>query len=134
MDGVARIWHHDDVARRGDGLGEVGKTFLRAEGDDNLALRVEVDPESASVIAGTGSSQSGDAAGYRIPVRLRVLHGLYKLGDDVRRRRTVGIAHPEIDDIVSGSARAGLQRIDLVEDVWGKAFDPVKVLGHRGSE
>jgi hypothetical protein len=134
MDRVARIWHHDDIARGGDGLGEVGKTFLRAEGDDNLAFRIELDPESAGIIACTGSSQSGDAAGYGIPVRLRVLRGFDELGDDVRGRRTVGIAHPEINDIVSRSARAGLQRIDLVEDVWGKAFDPVKVLGHRGSE
>ena len=39
VDRVARVGREDDVARRGDRLGEVGEAFLRAEGDDDFACR-----------------------------------------------------------------------------------------------
>ena len=42
---------------------------------------------------------------------------LGELLDDVRRRRQVGIAHAEIDDVGAGGARARLQAIDLLEDI-----------------
>ena len=94
---------------------------------------IELDPEAAGVIAGAGAPQAGDAARYRIPVGLRVLHRLDELGDDMRRCRAVGIAHAEIDHVAPGGARLGLQRIDFAEDVRGKALDAIELFGHGGS-
>ena len=133
VDRVARVRHQHDVARPGDRLREVGQPLLGAEGDDDLALGIDLDIEAAGVIAGAGAAQPGDAARHRIAVGLRVLHRLDELGDDVRRGRAVGIAHAEIDHVAPGGARLGLQRVDLAEDVGRKALDAVEILGHGGS-
>ena len=52
---------------------------------------------------------------------------LDQLGDDVRRRRPVGVAHAEIDDVATGGARLRLQRVDLGEDVGRQALDAVEL-------
>ena len=133
VDRIARVRHEDDVARRGDRLREIGQPLLRAEGDDDLALRIELDAEAARVIAGAGAAQPGDAARHRISVGLRVLHRLDELGDDVRRGRAVRIAHAEIDHVSPGGARLRLQRIDFAEDVGRKALDAIELFGHGSS-
>jgi len=58
MDRVGRIGHDDDIARRGDCLGDVGKAFLGAERGDDLGLGIELHAESARVIRGLGTAQS----------------------------------------------------------------------------
>ena len=100
------------------------------EGDDDLALGVELDIEAPRIIAGAGAAQPGDAARHRIAVRLGVLHRLDQLGDDVRRGRPVGIAHAEIDDVAPLGARLRLQRVDLGEDVGRQALDAIELFGH----
>ena len=130
MDRVAWVRHENDVAGRGDRLGEVGEPFFRAEGDDDLFFRVELDPEAPSVIGSTSSAQTGDAARDRVAMSSWILHRFNELGDDVRRRRPVGIAHAEIDDVASGGARLGFQRVDLGKDIRGKALDAIKLFGH----
>ena len=130
VDRIARVRHQDRVARRGDRLGKVGETLLRAQRDDDLALGVELDIEAPRVIGGIGAAQPGNPPRCRIAVRLRVLHRLDQLGDDVRRRRAVGIAHPEIDDVAPLAAGLRLQRVDLGEDVGRQALDAVELFRH----
>src|SRR5690242_8383896 len=108
VDRIAGVWNKDDIAGCGDRLGEVGEALLRSERDDNLALRFEFDIEAARVISGAGTPQSRDSTGYRIPVGLRVLHRPDEFGHDVRRGRTIGIAHAEIDNVAPGGSRLGL--------------------------
>ena len=43
------------------------------------------------------------------------------------RRRQVGIAHAEIDDVGAGIARGRLGAVDLLEDVRRQAADAVKL-------
>ena len=63
----------------------------------------------------------------------RVLHRLDQLGDDVRRRRAVGIAHAEVDDVLAGAARLRLGRVDLGEHVGRQAADAVELTGWIGT-
>jgi hypothetical protein len=53
-----------------------------------------------------------------------------QFGDDMRRRRLVGIAHPEIDDVFTGSSRLGLHVVHFIEDVGRQSLYAVKLLIH----
>ena len=53
----------------------------------------------------------------------RVLGRFRQLVDDVRRRREIGVAHTEVDDVLAGPARARLEIVDDVEDVRREAID-----------
>src|SRR5438128_6098627 len=64
---------------------------------------------------------------------LWILDGLDELGDDMRRRRAVGIAHAKIDDVAPRGARLGFQCIDLAENVGRQALDAIELFGHGGS-
>src|SRR5262249_50606051 len=68
-----------------------------------------------------------DAARYRVAMVLRLLHCLDELRDDVRRRRMVRIAHPEVDDVLAAGACCGLQVPDDVEDVRRQTLDAWKL-------
>ena len=61
VDRIRRIGREHDVAGRGDRLGEIGEPLLRAQSDDDLALGIELDSESALVIAGLGLAEPGNA-------------------------------------------------------------------------
>ncbi len=63
----------------------------------------------------------------------RVLHRFHQLGDDVRRRRAVRVAHAEVDDVLPRAPRARLGRVHLGEHVGGQAADAVEFVGHRSS-
>ena len=128
VDRIGRVRHQDHVARRGDGLRHVGEAFLRAERGDDLRLGIELHAEAALVVGGLRAAQAGNALRRRIAMRARLGDRLDQLVDDVLRRRQVGIAHAEIDDV--GAARAGrrLQPVDLGEDVGRQTLDAVEVL------
>jgi hypothetical protein len=126
MDRIAGIGHQQDVARAGDGGGEIGQPFLRSQGDDAFALGIDLDPEPALVIGRLGFPQTGNAARHRIAVRARIARRLDQLVDDMLRRRLIGVAHAEIDDVFTGGASSGLHRVDFSEDVRREALDAVK--------
>ena len=130
VDRVARVRREDDIARRGDRLGEVGEAFLRTQRDDHLAVGIEIDGEAARVIIGLRLPQALDTLRCRIAVRVRIARDLGELVDDMRGRRAVGIAHAEIDDVLAAGARRRLHRIDLGEDIGRQAADTVEFFGH----
>jgi hypothetical protein len=127
VNGVARIGHEDDVARRGDRLRHVGEAFLRAQRGDDLRIRIELHTEAALVIGRLGAPQAGNAAGRRITVGSRLADGFLQLLDDMRGRRQVRIAHAEIDDICPGIACDRLRLVDDFENVRGETADAVKI-------
>ena len=51
----------------------------------------------------------------------------------MRRRRQVGIAHAEIDDVGAGITGHGLRAIDLLEDVGRQTPNAVKFFHDPGS-
>ena len=130
VDRVRWIGHENRVAGTGDGGGEVGQPLLRAEGRDDLALRVQRHVEAAAVVAGERAAQAGDALAGRIAVGSRVLHRLDQLRHDVRRRGAVGVAHAEVDDVLAAGTRSRLGGVHLGEHVGRQAADAVKLRGH----
>ena len=72
VDRVGWVGREDDVARRGDRLGEVGEALLRAQGDDDFLVGVDGDAEAALVVGGLRFPEAGDAAAGRIAMRVRL--------------------------------------------------------------
>ena len=63
-------------------------------------------------------------------MRTRVLNRLLELVDDGLGGRQIGVPHAQIDDVHAVGARAGLDGIDVLEDVGRQAADAVKVFVH----
>ena len=127
MDRIARIGNQHHVARRRDRLRDIGEALLRAEGRDDLRLRVELDAEAPIVIGGLRPSQPGDPLGCRIAISPRPADGLLELLHDMGRGRQVGIAHAEIDDVGARIARGRLGAVHLLEDVRGQPTNAVEL-------
>ena len=127
VDRIGRIGRENHIARRGDRLGHVGEAFLGAERRDDLAVGVELHPEAALVIAGLGAAQAGDALGGGIAVGARLARRLDQFIDDMARRRQIGIAHAEVDDVGAGGAGLGLQTIDLFEHIGRQPPHAIKI-------
>jgi hypothetical protein len=130
VDWIAWVRSQDDVAGGSDRLCKIGEAFLAAQRDDDFAVGIERDVETALVICCLSLAQSGNAPRGRIAMSGRLCSDFGKLGDDVGRRRAVGVAHAKIDDVLAPAARGGLHRIDLREDIGRQAADAVEVVGH----
>jgi hypothetical protein len=57
---------------------------------------------------------------------LWLARGFDKLGDNMRRRRQIGITHAEIDDIFPPVTRLHLHTVDDAEDVRWEPLNPLK--------
>ena len=99
VDRVARARGQDDVAGVHERLGDVGDPVLRAHQREDLRVRVEVDPEAAPVPARGGLAERGHARVGRVVVVRRVAGRRAERLDHVGRRRKVGVADPEVDDV-----------------------------------
>ena len=64
-------------------------------------------------------------------MRARLVDRLDQLVDDVPRRRHIGVAHAEIDDIGTPSARSSLQAVHFREYIGRQALDAVKVFAQN---
>ncbi len=71
----------------------------------------------------------------------RIGGGLGELGHDMRGGRQVGIAHAEVDDVLSGATSSRLHRVHFGEHIGRQALQPVKfgvvhivLLGHLGGD
>jgi hypothetical protein len=60
---------------------------------------------------------------------LRFACSFDELGDNVRRRRQVGVTHAEVDDIFAPVTRLHFHTVDDAEDVGREPFDPLKFHG-----
>ena len=63
MDRIGRVWTDHHVARRRQGLGQIGKAFFRAKGGDDFGVWIELDAITAVIIAGHRLTQTTDALG-----------------------------------------------------------------------
>ena len=108
---------------------EVREPFLGADGRDDLAVGVQLHPEAPQVQVRDRLPELGDPAARRVAVVAGVVYRLGQLLDGHVGRRDVGVAEPEVDDVVAGSTRLQLQLVDLGEDVRRKSVYPSKL--HR---
>src|SRR5262249_16906690 len=106
---------------------EVREALLGADRRARLRLRVELDAEPAAVQIGDREPELRDAATRRVAVVARVADRLAELVDRDRRRRDVGVAEPQVDDVGAGPPRLHLQRLDGAEHVGRERVDPTEV-------
>ena len=64
-------------------------------------------------------------------MRAGLLRDLAKLVDDMRRRRQVGIAHPQIDDVASCGTGGGAHVIHFGDDIGRQTLHAVEFFGHH---
>jgi len=57
---------------------------------------------------------------------------LDQLVDDMGRRRQIGIAHAQVDNILSRRARGRPHRVHFGDDIGRQAFHAVEFFGHFG--
>jgi hypothetical protein len=107
---------------------QVGQALLRADGRDRLGLGIELDPEAVAVPGGDRDAEPADAARCRVPVVARSLRSLDELVDDVAGRRSVGIAHAKINDVLAAGARLDLEIRDRSQHVGREPLDPVEIV------
>ena len=127
MDRIGRIGHQHGVARAHGGERQMGQALLGTDGQDGLALGVQMHVEAIAIPVADGAAQTRNAARHRIAMRIRTLRGLDELVDDVLGRALVRVAHAEVDDVLAPGSRLGLQLIDDVEDIGRQPLDAVKV-------
>jgi hypothetical protein len=117
VDRVAGVRDEDRVAAAKRCKRKMRDAFLRADGDDRLGLGIERDVVAPFVPMTDRPTQSRDAFRDRITVGVRPAHRLDQLVDDMFGCRAVGIAHPEVDDVLAASTRGHLELGRDVEDV-----------------
>src|SRR3546814_12322645 len=78
---------------------------------DLLALGIEFDVEAAAVIIGLRTAEPRNALRLRIAVRVGLHRDFAELFDHMRGRRQVGVAHPQVDDVLSRGARSEERRV-----------------------
>jgi hypothetical protein len=124
VDRVGGVGHQHRIAALEAGEHQVGEPLLRTDGDDRLALVIELDAVAAAVPLADRAPQPGNSLGDRIAVRVVALPRLDQLVDDVLRGRPVGIAHRQVDDVVAPSPGRHLELVGDVEDVRRQPLKP----------
>ena len=133
MDRVGGVGHQHHVPGLHRGQDQVGQPLLGPDGGDGLGLRVDVHVEPALVPVGNGYPQLGDAPGGRIAVVGGLARGFDELVHDVLRGGQVGVAHPQIDDILPPAPGHHFQGVDRGKDIGRQTFHPGEFFnGHAG--
>ena len=65
-------------------------------------------------------------------MRVLALYDFAEFVYDMPWRRLIGIAHPEIDDVLAALPRVHFERIDFIEDIRRQALDAGKTRAHGG--
>ena len=117
MDRIGRRRREHDIALIEHREREMRDTFLGADRDDRLGVGIEFDAVAALVPVADRQPELIDAARNRVAMVGIFRGGFDQFGDDMRRRRLVGITHPEIDNILAGAPRLQAQFANRVEYV-----------------
>ena len=131
MDGIGGRGGEHHVSRFNRRERQMGQSFLGSDGHHGLRLGVEVDIVAPLIPVTDGRAELGDAFGRGITVVLGVLGRLDELVHDVLRRGLVGVAHAEVDDVLSAPARLDLHGVHDRKNIRRQPFDPAESLWHR---
>ncbi|EQD24124.1 MAG: hypothetical protein D084_Lepto4C00575G0001 [Leptospirillum sp. Group IV 'UBA BS'] len=126
MDRIGGVGNQNPVARIDGGERQMGDSFLRADGDHRFGVGVENHIVAPGVPGGNRLPKPGNPLRGRVPVVAGVAHGLDKLVHDGRRSREIGIAHPEIDDVLPPAPGGELHVVDGTEDIGRKLTDSLE--------
>src|SRR5216683_1508162 len=95
----------------------MGDTLFRSDRDNRLGIGIEIDPVATLVPVADREPQLEDTARNRIAMVRALGRGVDQFGDNMRRRRLVGITHPEVDNVLAGATGFEAQLADRVENV-----------------
>ena len=105
---------------------QVRQPFFGANGDDRLTIGIKDHLVAPLVPIADGNPELVNASGDGVAMVLRFACRFDQLGDNMRRRRQIGITHAEIDDIFAPVTRLHFHTVDDAEDVGREPFDPLK--------
>jgi len=88
---------------------------------------IELHPEAAGIVRSLGAAQARNPFGRRVAVGARLADRLLDFLDHMGRRRQIGIAHAEVDDVGAAVASAGLRAVDLFEHIRRQPADAIKL-------
>jgi len=127
VDGIGRIRNQYRIPWPHGGQCQVGQPLLRADGNDRLPLRIQLDVVALQVPVADSTAQARDPPGDGVAMGVVPLRHFHQLVHDVFRSGLVGIAHSEIDDIFTAGSGLGLQLVDDVEDIGRQTLDARKL-------
>ena len=107
------------------------QSFFGAQRDDSLRLGIEGYRVAILIPVADRFSESGDAFGLGVAVRVAALNRLTQLLDDVGRCGLVGVTHTEIYDVFAASTRGLLQFPNDIEDVGRETLNALKMGIHE---
>jgi len=119
---VARVGHQHRVALIQGRQHQVRQAFLGADGDNGLALGVDLDLVAFLVPVGNRPAQARNTLGRRVTVGVLTLGDGDEFFDDVRRGRAVGVTHAQVDDVFATTTGGHLQLGGDVENVRGESI------------
>ena len=108
------------------GQHQMRQAFLGTDSDDGFAFRVDVDLIAILVPARDRPAQARDTTGGGVAMGVFTLSDLHQLFHDMRRRRAIGVAHAQVDDVLATAASGHLQFSGDVENVRGETIDARK--------
>ena len=117
MDRIGGIGNEHDVSRPDRHQDEVREALLGPDHRHGFGRRIEVDVMATLVPLGDARAQIGQPLRRGVAVVARITGGLADLVDDVRGGRQIGVAHAEIDDVLTGAAARARQLRHLGKDV-----------------
>ena len=112
MDRVRRVRRNHHIARTHGGEQQVGQRILGADGDDGVALRVQLHAVISEIALGDFLAQLGNSARLRVAMVARVACGLHQFRNHHARRSPIRVAHPQVDDVDLGRARLGAHLVN----------------------
>ena len=124
---IAGIGNQYVVSGIHEGHGHVRDPLLRPDQGHDLGLGIELDTEAPQVQIRHRQSQLRDAPARRVAVVARVAGGFCQLVDGDIGRRDVGVAEPQVDDVLTRATGGHLQAFDDREDVRRKRVDASKL-------
>ena len=125
VDGVGGIGHEGDVAGVDKAQRHVADALFGADQRQHFRIAVEGDAEARPVPVGDGLAQLGQALGLGVAVVGGIVRRGVQTVEDALRRRQVGVADGEGDDVDALGALLVDLLADLDEEVGGKLFDAV---------
>jgi hypothetical protein len=131
MDRIARVRHRHRVLIVEHRQAKMRDALLRADRDNRLGLRIEIDviaPSCTSCRSPCAAAERHATASSDASPSLRRFN---QLVDDVLRRRAIRIPHPEVDDVLATLARRSLQLACDVEHIRRQPCQPSKLF-HSG--
>ena len=113
--GIAGVGYEDEISGVDERERKMRDPFLRPDQSQDLAGGIEIDSPSRAVVGGGGGAELDHPLVRRIMVMARLLGSALERFHDVRRRRKIGVADAEIDEVGTFFPRRALELVDSRE-------------------